>query len=217
MSKTISEIYKEYKIMPALQDHMYRVAAVAALICDNFDGPLAKKEIITVCLLHDLGNIIKSRLEYFPEFNEPEGIEYWQDVQNYYKEKYGADEHKATREIMKELGVADKLIDMINQIDFSLLYNHSDSNDFFIKIIIYADNRVDPHGVVSYDERMNEAKKRYGNWKNLKRTDEERQKLIASGKEIEKQIFAKCKIRPEDINNQTVIPIVSSLRNFVIK
>ncbi len=63
--RKISEIYEEYKIMPNLREHQLRVAAVAAQICDNFNKPLNKKEIITACLLHDMGNIIKFKLELF--------------------------------------------------------------------------------------------------------------------------------------------------------
>jgi len=201
--------------MPSLQEHMFRVAAVASLICDNFNESLDRDTIILACLFHDMGNIIKSRMDVFPEFLEPEGIEYWQNVKNEYIKKYGEDEHKATIQIMKELGLSQEIIATINKIIFSLLCNHRDGNDIFIKIIVYADNRVDPHGIVSYDERMNEAKKRYTNRKNTV-LEEERQKLVACGKEIERQIFSKCKIKPEDITNETTAPIVSSLRNFVI-
>ena len=41
--RKILDIYDEYKIMPNLQEHMLRVAAVASLICDNFDEVLPKK------------------------------------------------------------------------------------------------------------------------------------------------------------------------------
>jgi len=64
---------------------------------------------------------------------------------------------------------------------------------------------------------MAEAKNRYKNRKYLKRSEEDRVRLVACGEEIEKQIFAKCKIKPEDINNITVEPIISELRNYVIK
>ena len=37
-----------------------------------------------------------------------------------------------------------------------------------------------------------------------------------AARQIEKQIFSKCKIKPEDINNETVAPIISELKNFVI-
>ena len=35
--KKITEIYKEYKIMPNLQMHQYRVAAVAMQICESLN------------------------------------------------------------------------------------------------------------------------------------------------------------------------------------
>jgi hypothetical protein len=47
-------------------------------------------------------------------------------------------------------------------------------------------------------------------------TPEERDRLVACGQEIEKQIFAKCKIKPEDITDASVAPIIEELRNFVI-
>ncbi len=216
MPLSIDKIYKKYKTMSALQNHMLRVAAVASLVCDNFDEPLNKEEIVAACLLHDMGNIIKSDLEYFPEFLQPEGLEYWKNVKDEYVAKYGADEHEATIKIMQELGLSERVIEFVDQIKFSFLCNHRDSDDMSTKIISYADGRVDPHGVVSYDERMDEGKKRYKG-----RTDvfavEGREKLIACGKEIEKQIFSKCKIKPEDITNETVAPVISKLRNFVIK
>jgi len=149
MSKTISDIYAEYKIMRGLQDHMLRVAAVASMICDNFDEPLPKEKIILACLLHDMGNIIKSDLSYFPDFLQPEGLEYWQGVQNEYFEKYGRDEHEATIKIIKELNLAVDIIPAVNGFKFSLLCDHCQGNNFVNKILNYVDNRVDPHGVVS--------------------------------------------------------------------
>lgn len=216
MSKKITDIYTEYKIMPNLQEHMFRVAAVASLICDNFNEPLSKEDIILACLFHDMGNIIKSQLDYFPEFNKPEGIEYWQSIKKEYIKKYGEDEHKATIQIMKEFNLPDNIIYMVDQIDFLQICIQRDGDDINTKIVIYADGRVDPHGVVSYDERMEEGEKRY---KNAKRTfsDEERRKMIACGKDIEKQIFSKCKIRPEDVNNETIKPVISSLKDFMVK
>ena len=40
--------------------HMLRVVACSYLIIDNWNGPEIDKEaIIRVCLLHDMGNIVK--------------------------------------------------------------------------------------------------------------------------------------------------------------
>jgi 5'-deoxynucleotidase YfbR-like HD superfamily hydrolase len=87
--------------MQNLQDHQLRVAAVASIICDSFDFLINKEKIIKVCLLHDMGNIIKFQLDYFPELNKPEGLEYWQNVQKEFIAKYGPNEHNATMKIMR--------------------------------------------------------------------------------------------------------------------
>ena len=60
--RKITDIYNEYKIMPHLQMHQLRVAAVASVICDSIDFDLDKNLVITTCLLHDMGNVIKFNL-----------------------------------------------------------------------------------------------------------------------------------------------------------
>ena len=202
--------------MRTLSEHMLRVAAVASLICDNFNESLPKEEIISACLLHDMGNIIKFKLDYFPEFNKPEGLEYWQNVQSEYIQKYGDNEHEAIIKIMKELDLSKNIIELADSNQFSLLCRQRDAEDMSVKIIHYADSRVGPYGVLSYSERMDDAKKRYENHKNLVH-EEERLRLITCGEDMEKQIFTKCKIKPGDINDETVKSIILELRNFVIK
>ncbi|MEX2028978.1 MAG: HD domain-containing protein [Candidatus Paceibacterota bacterium] len=210
--RSISDIYEEYKIMPSLQMHMLRVAGVASVICDSINEPVNKEDIIIACLLHDMGNIIKSDLKIFPEFVEPEGLEYWQGVKNEYIEKYGdkGQEHRATLAIVKELGLKDQVVSLIDRVRFSLLCEHVQANDVNMKVVHYADTRVGPYGVLSYEERLREANIRY------QYNDEER-RLVKCGKEIEKQIFAKCKIKPEDINDKNVVTIVSELKNYIVR
>src|SRR3954471_17109842 len=111
----VSEIYSKYKIMPALQQHQLRVAAVAAIICDSLPG-IDKEAVITACLFHDMGNIIKSDLSYFPEFTKPEGIVYWGKVKQDYIRKYGRDEHTATIAIAKEIGLPEKVMNCLDAI-----------------------------------------------------------------------------------------------------
>lgn len=216
MSKTISEIYSEYKIIPSLQEHMLRVTAVAIIICDNFTEPIPKEDIIKACLLHDMGNIIKFKMDVMPEFFQPEGVEYWQKVKDEFIEKYGDNEHKATVKIMEELDISKDIITIADQNRFSLLCSHQDSDNYSVKILHYADGRVNPFGVVSYEDRMEDARRRYVNHKN-KVEEDQRKKLVDCGKEIEKQIFSKCKIKPEDITNEVVAPIIEELRNFMLK
>ena len=203
--------------MPNLAEHQLRVAGVAMQICDALGDEMEvyRDSIVKAWLLHDMGNIIKFRLDYFPEFLEPEGLDYWQKVQNEYIEKYGEDEHEATIKIIKELGLSYTINNLADQNRFSLLCKHRSINDLNLKIIHYADARVAPNSVCSYEERMNDAGKRYKNHKHSI-FEEERQKLVSCGKEIEKQIFGKCKIKPEDITDESVKPYIESLKNFEI-
>lgn len=215
MPMTITDLYKKYKILKSLQEHMLRVAAVASMICDNFIEEMNKEEVITACLLHDIANIIKFDMTIFPKFFEPEGVEYWQNVKNEYIEKYGKDEHVATVQIAKEIGVSELAASFVAGVEFSLMFNHRDGYDFGNKIVVYADNRVSPHGVVPYLDRMEDARSRY---KHLNTgQEEEHANLVACGGEIEAQIFAKCKIKPEDITDESVAHIIEELRGFVIK
>ena len=78
----ISEIYRKYRIPPQLQLHQLRVASIAKYICDNLKVPVDIEEVVSADLLHDMGNIIKFDLSLFPEYLEPEGLEYWQGVKN---------------------------------------------------------------------------------------------------------------------------------------
>jgi hypothetical protein len=215
MSKKISEIYSEYKIMPNLQEHMLRVAAVAAMVCDNLNETVEKEDIIKACLLHDMGNIIKFDLNYFPEFTEKEGLKYWQEVKNQYIKKYGDNEDEATIKILEGLSLSRNIIELVSKMRFSLLCEHAEGGDLNVKIVHYADSRVGPYGILSYDERMEDGNKRYKNHKDSL-LEEERLKLVECGREIERQIFSKCKIKPEYINDETAEPIISNLRDFII-
>ena len=201
--------------MQNLQMHQYRVAAVAFQICDSLEINVDKDSVIKSCLLHDMGNIIKFNLSYFPEFNKPEGIEYWQDIQNQYLGKYGKDEHYATLRIAEELDVNNYIIELLNSINPLLIEVNKNGPNFDKKICIYADNRVDPSSIVSLDERSIEAKKRYENHPHY--FDEESRIFFNKNiKEIEKQIFEQSKIKPEDINNESIVPYLEKLKFFEI-
>jgi isoleucyl-tRNA synthetase len=214
MAMSIEMLYKKYKIMPSLQDHMLRVAAVASMICDNFTESINKEEIITACLLHDMGNIIKSDFKVFPDFFQPEGFEYWEKVKQEYIEKYGTEEHVVHNKIAHEVGVKERIIELMDAINFLHASSLAQENDFGRKIIQYCDDRVMPLGVVSLEERLADLRKRYG-YKGGKESD--RDAFDNALRQIEKQIFTKCKIKPEDINDRTVAPIIAELKNFMIK
>lgn len=221
--RNILAVYKKYKIMSNLQLHMLRVASVAKMICDNWIGEekINEEKLLTMSLLHDMGNIIKFRLNYFPESLEPEGLEYWQNVQNEYFEKYGKDEHKATVDILHELGINEETIGLVESMNFGLLCKHKEDNTpIELRILHYADLRVSPYGITSYEERIADVEKRYADvphdeFNKIEKTT--RTELLSCGKDIERHIFENCKIKPEDINDDSAKDLIEELKNFVVK
>lgn len=212
----ISKIYKNYQIMPFLQLHMLRVTAVAKLIAQNMKIPVDETSITCTCLLHDMGNIIKFNLSLFPQALEPEGYAYWKDVQNKYKSKYGNDEHSATYKIAAEIGVSQRVNDLLHKIGFSRSEEIYVSNDFDLKICAYADNRVSPQGIISLDQRLADGQKRF--MVNKPNTFDLKffQKMQNFSKLVEAQIFEKCKIKPEAISDASVNPLLAQLRRTSI-
>ena len=104
----------------------------------------------------------------------------------------------------------------MKSIGFSNATKNEIQEFFEQKIASYSDMRVGPYGVLPMEERISEGHKRY----------EGRKHSVASGnfealsqsfRNMEKQIFSKCKIKPEDINDETIKPIFSKLKDFVIK
>ena len=197
--RTIQDIYDQYDIMPNLREHMFRVAAVADIIIDHIAQPVNREEIITALLLHDMGNIIKFDLSYFPEFLEPQGLEYWQNVQQQFKDKYGDNEHEGHVAIAKELGVSDRIANLVRGVGFSYMCDSAQGLDWERKICSYVDQRVSPHGTAPLMDRLKEGGIRYG-----VTPDNERWDLVACAQELEQQIFEQCDIDPEDINDEAI-------------
>ena len=213
--KNIKEIYKEYNIMPMLALHQMRVAAAAEMICDSLDIPIDKKSIITACLLHDMGNIIKFKLDKFPKWNEPEGTDYWEKIKYDYILKYGNDEHIASIKIAEEIGVSSYIKDLINCVDSSSVEILKMENDFCKKICLYADNRVSPQGIVSAEAHSLDALERYKDHPHAF-SEDKRNFFNENLFSIEDQIFSHSKIKPEDINDESVKEYLEKLIDFSI-
>lgn len=201
--------------MHNLQMHQLRVAACAWQICDSLDIEVDKQSVVTACLLHDMGNIIKFDLNYFPEFNKPEGVDYWKEVQKDFIDRYGNNEHHATIKIASELGFRDNVVKLIDAID----HKHVEENKHLMtleeKISVYVDNRVNPHKIVSIHDRGEEARLRYKDHKN--RIEEESHNTFMKNLEnFEKFIFSHSNIKPEDVNDNSVAVIIEKLKEFRI-
>lgn len=210
---TVQEIYERYRIMPALQLHQLRVAAVAHTICGSSERELDRDAVIYAALFHDMGNIIKSDLDTFPDFLEPEGRAHWQLVKDEFIGEYGESEHEAAIRIAKEIGLSARAIELIDGVGFSMLVKTRESSPFELKIVEYADLRVGPHGVLSLTARIQEAKIRYaGKHPDMPRSEDEFERLRAAAIDIELQIFEEIEIAPDDITEQSVKPLIEELR-----
>ncbi len=214
----ISEIYKKYKIPPHLQLHMYRVSALAWIICDNFENEVDKNNIVAADLLHDMGNIIKFDLKLFPEFLEPEGYDYWLKVQKDYIAKYGNDEHEATRIIAEELSATPRIKELLNSVGSSKTSRIISSKDKSKWIANYADYRVYPHGVVSLTKRLEDGRKRYVQNKGLHSVSMKKSIEIEKfSYKLEELIQKETSIDLNSITDESVSDIIKQLPNFEIE
>lgn len=223
----IVDVYTKYKIMPSLQQHMLRVAGVASMLVQNLKLKIKnfkfENEVVAASLLHDMGNIIKFKLDLFPEFLEPEGLDYWQDVQKNYYRQYGRDEHAATLEIAEEVLRSSKIqdtrykkriMDFIDSFSFKKAKENYQSDDFGKMICSYSDMRVEPHGVVSLSARLEDGRKRFSLNKPWQSDDQVFEEGASYLREIENRIFQNCSISPEDITDKRVQDEIEKLKKF---
>jgi hypothetical protein len=216
----INDIYKYYQIMPNLQMHMLRAAAVGTVIADYWksDIKIDKEAITIMLLLHDMGNIIKFDLDRFPKLLQEEygRLNYWKNVQQFYLSKYGRSEHEATFLIAKEIGIPHNMQNFLEKMCSLPLKAIREMNDFTIKIGIYSDLRVAPFGIVSVNRRFDDLIERYKGRNhaisNTKETELNRMHTL----EIEKQIQAKIELPLSGITDAMVIPYINRLLTFVI-
>jgi 5'-deoxynucleotidase YfbR-like HD superfamily hydrolase len=209
--KKITDIYTEYKIMPNLQLHQLKVASVAEQICLSLNVPVDTQRIIAACLVHDMANIVKFNLLHFPEFLEPEGLEYWQTVKREYIEKYGEDDHEATRALIRELNLEPDVLKLAEEV---LDYTKGDNIDSFSLdacICKYADTRLTPHGVMSLRARLEEWQKR-----DARITLEYMENTYSTFHSIEKKIFTYSNITPDGVTDESIAESVEKLKNFQI-
>ena len=207
----ILRIYDKYHLPENLQMHMLRVAACSNLIIDNWNGPdIDKQAIIRVCLLHDMGNMVKI------QENESKDVEFLK-IRKKYFDKYGTNDHEINLEIGKQEGLTEKELTILDGKRSRKNEETLKSNSYERKIYAYCDQRVAPDGVVSIKERLEDAKVRYKNkplsvWSN----EEKANHLIDCSLCIEKQIMEHCKLNTEDINDVTIKEYIEKLKEYEI-
>ena len=207
----ILQIYNKYHLPANLQMHMLRVAACSNLIIDKWTGPdIDKQAIIRVCLLHDMGNIVKIPEDFSKD-------EEFIKIRKKYFDKYGTNDHEINLEIGEQEGLSEKELKILDGKRSRKNEETLKSNSYERKICAYCDQRVAPDGVTGIKERLEDAKVRYKNkplsvWSN----EEKANHLIECSLGIEKQIMEHCKLNPEDINDESIKEYIEKLKNFDI-
>ncbi len=194
MLMTIEEIYRTYDIPPNLQDHQLTVASVAHAVCGLVRDMHETDDVVRTCLLHDMGNIIKFKFDSTAFGLVLENVEHWRSVKRRFIEIYGPDEHAATVAIAREIGVSDRILQLLDRVGFSHAVETLGSGDRAGMIAAYSDMRVSPTGVTSLSERLDNIHERYGNVAGGFESDR------AFG-EMERILFTDATGRPEDITD----------------
>lgn len=188
-----------------LQQHQLRVAAVGKIILQEFEK--SDPNVIKALAVHDLGNLVRINFSFAPEDTAPEGLEYWQNAQQEAINKYGTQDHIVTERMLQEIGIDEEIIKMVVAVDWKNIEKCLAGNDVSLMVLNYADMRVGPFGVLSATTRIDEVKKRKGDWPEYELI----RKLVL---ELESKIFDGIKLKPEEINDTSVnalIPTISEL------
>lgn len=208
----IQDIYKKYRINNGLAEHMVRVGAVAWVVCDHSPLPIDKTVAVSACLLHDMGNLIKVKFEAAPEFFEPEGVGYWQEVQAEMIETYG-DVGSATRAIVHEIAPMPAIEKTIEEASLHKMKEIVESGTLEAKLLEYADMRVALRGITTMHERFEDIRERYTPHRHSAAYIDELE--VAAGK-IEQELFSGATIRPNDITEDTTAGIQKQLQSWEI-
>jgi hypothetical protein len=213
--KTISDVYAHYTIPPQLQRHQFTVAAVGKILAEVHHADVGT--VVSACLLHDMANIIKFKLDQFPEFLEPHGREYWEKVQNDFFQKYGRDENLATLMICHELGVSDAVMSCIRAVGMTWVRHNLTEGTLEEKITNYADLRVGPHGLLSLKQRQQDAEKRNGFTHDGIELTEDGFRAMCAEHEALESALATDTFSPKSIDAELVARVAKELENYILK
>lgn len=212
---TIQEIYKKFVIPDHLREHMLTVGKVVLFIRDHWIGQKLDWDLlIKAALLHDIGNIVRFDFTNYSHLlgKQTNNLDYWIHLRDEMIKKYGQDDHEATEKMLKELALNRKVIDIILDKSFGNSVKINKSNDWYIKILAYADNRVTPSGVSTLEERLSDIRIRAEKYKS--RPDFE--DLINACRELEKQIQNNLDVPVDCLSPDSINEIDSDLSNFLI-
>jgi len=203
----ITELYERYEIPPWLADHQLTVAGVAGAICTE-TGSADAEDIITACLLHDMGNIIKFNFDKSIRGAETTDVEHWKAVQQRFIATYGTDVHAATLTIIDDISVSPRVREILDAVGFGHSVETLASGDVSKMIAAYSDMRVAPYGVVSLEERLADLTVRYG-------SSPDRTQFEEAFRSMEKRIFSGTGSTPNSVTQTGVDERKRALKDAV--
>ncbi len=133
-------------------------AVAQALVNHWVGGSIDANTIITVALIHDLGNLIKFKRPFLGELEQD--AEYWTKKQDELRGKYGNDVHQATLALAKQEAFSPEILIELDRTGMSGSLEKFSTNE--ARIIELADMCVSPVGIVGPSERIDDLLKRYG-------------------------------------------------------
>lgn len=182
---------------------MIRVTVIVLYIRDNWKGPnIDWKSLVIAALLHDVGNIVRFNFDANTDIYGSEALrlDYWKAKKQEMIEKYGADDHEATQNMLREIKADPAIVDNILSKSFADSVEISESHDWANKILLYADMRVLPDGIGTLKERLDELKQRRSDIAN----DPSFIAKISALEKLEKQIQENLSVPVASITNDLV-------------
>lgn len=198
----IRDLYQKYQIMPQLATHMLRAAGVGKIITESWSDRILARKSVVACLVHDLGNLAKFKLE--PKYQAE-----WGPKQEQLWAKWGHDAHETTYGILRELGMGKYVEYLLAE---AKLYETAAPSKLWpttpkpALIVLYADLRVVPSGVVSVEERISDLETRYG----------ARRAEARWGRQLEEYIQTLTTVNVREITESAVTPLFDELLTMAI-
>jgi len=196
----VREVYQHFNTPPNLQEHMNRVTVIVMFIRDNCKGQeINWNNLIVAALLHDLGNIVRFNFDqntniYGAEANR---LDYWKAKKQEMIEKYGADDHEATQNMLREINADPAVVENILSKSFANSEEIAKSDNWVNKILLYADMRVLPDRIGTLKQRLDELKSRRADLAN----DPSFIAKISALEQLEKQIQENLSVPVTSITN----------------
>lgn len=197
---------------------MLRAASVGALICDNWknESAIDKKLIIQALLIHDMGNIIKFKLDSSTMLSseEKKNIDYWKKEQESYRNRFNNNDHEATWGIAKKIKAHKDVVYILENSGSSKLQEVIDSQNYNLGIVTYADLRCAPNAIVDLNSRFDDVVKRYKETDHALSDLEEVKKRRKLGLQLEKILKQFITIDLNDISDDSIKPYYEKLQAY---